>query len=151
MPYDGLVGDGKALKTELDFFVEAIKAMREIRVKQGFAAGEQYQKELVNYFHIHSETNNTFVFDDLLRLASVPAGSLLPRDEAVLDRIHRMVHGDRFTMDGRACYFVRHMRTDPTNNKLGFFEYNYAGTTEYRPIDYTVAWNLASDGKLVFG
>ena len=146
-----MIGNGKPLKTELEFLVESIRTMRDIRANQGFAAADQFQKKMEEYFRLGIDMRNSFVYDELLRLADTPAGSSLQRDEQFLRKIHDMVPGSRFTVDSIPCYFERHMRLDKENLRDGFFEYTVAGTTRLMPMEYNTAWSLFCEGRFEIG
>lgn len=148
---DRLIGEGRILKTELDFLVEAIRTMREIRLKDGFQAGEAFQKKMEEYFRLNFDMRKTFVYDELLRLADTPSGSMQQREDLLLQRIHRLQPGERFEIDGRVCIVERHMRIDPSDLRNGFMEYTYSGTTNRTTLDYNSLWNLATEGRLIFG
>jgi hypothetical protein len=146
-----MIGNGKSLETELEFLVESIRTMRELRETRGFAAADTFQKKMEEYFRLGIDMRNTFVYDELLRLADTPAGTLGQRDVQFLKEIHALVPGSRFTLDGSICYLERHMRLDKSNLRDGFFEYTPAGETRMKPMEYNRAWDLACEGRFIIG
>jgi hypothetical protein len=146
-----LIGDGKILRTELDFLVESVRTMRKIRETQGLTAAEAFQKKMEEYFRLNSDMRKTFVYDDILRLADIEAGTSSPRSDNVLKSVHEMRSGDRFEIDGRICLFVRHMRPNGLDLRDGFFEYQYEGASSYYPLDYNAAWTMITEGRMTIG
>jgi hypothetical protein len=70
------LGKGEPVKTELELLVLAIEEMDRIRRDVGYIPAQKMRHDIVRYFRLNHDINNTFVFDELKRLAGLPAGSL---------------------------------------------------------------------------
>jgi hypothetical protein len=141
-----MIGSGKILRTELDFLVESIRTMRELRQNSGYQVAQSFQTTMEEYFGLGIDMRSSFVYDELLRLADTPAGTTIKRDDKVLERIHSMKPGDKFSFDGKACLLIRHIRMPDMRD--GFLEYSDVG--ERKTLDYNSVWTLVHQGRITF-
>lgn len=138
----------RVLTTELEFLVECIKEMRRIQKEHGFVAAQVFRGKMEHYFRLPLDVRSSFVYDELVRLDNLAAGSLKERDDRVLMRIHDMHEGQYFRLDGQLCTFKAH--TAPSSDpRDGFFEYACEG--EIRIMEYNDCWTYCTEGRMTFG
>lgn len=144
-----MIGNGRIIKTELQFLVVCIQHMRDLQ-KTDAAKAQVFRREMEAYFRLPSEMCNSFVYDTLLQLDNITASMLNVRDPNVLRRLHSMIEGEYFHYDKVLCIFMKHSRFggDP---KEGWFSYRCFGEINERSLYYDEAWSLATDGRITFG
>lgn len=135
---------GGLVKTELEFLVACVEHMRSLPPFESV----KFRKEMEEYFRLNSETCSTFVYDDLIRLAAIQAGTLKGRDGKFLEHLKDLTNGEFFRIDGRLAIFREHFMS---NSLDGWFTYVYADEYMERNFDYNTAWSLITEGRITFG
>ena len=139
-----MIGDGKSIKTELDFLVACVEHMRSLPPIES----AKFRKEMEEYFRLNTEMRSTFVYDDLIRLSATKAGTLKGRDGSLLEKLKNMTSGEFFRIDGRLAIFREHFMS---NSLDGWFTYVYSDEYMERNFDYNTAWSLITEDRLTFG
>jgi hypothetical protein len=132
------------LLTELDFFVEALKELQQLKRKGEDTRAFQFEMQV--YFRLPQEMSQS-VYDCLLRLSETTAGTSTTRSFELLDDINNLKTGDIFYFEGRQCVFYRHFRF--VDQRYGFFEYEE--TTQplvTKHLDYEDAWSALAEGRM---
>ena len=133
------------LETELDHLIACILYMREEKGKKGLI----FKKDMEEYFQLSLDMKSSFIYDELIRLASTKAGTMKTRDTKDLQRIHDMHRGSYFRLNTRLCVFQEHKRIGkPTE---GWFTFHYHSELLERTMDYDEAWSAVTNGLLTFG